>query len=332
MDAIKTGKLISELRKEQGLTQAELAEKILVSDKAISRWETGRGYPDITNMEALSAALGISVGELLNGEKLDDTVTAVEIRGAERNMMGVLRETARKKNAGYAAAGFLLGLALIILAAVHFMSPRYFTDPREAMSLETLSDGRIIAVLNEDVSGAYVEKVQDQDTGLTQVFISCYRTLWDRIRQKSEDQLIILGGDEIDEVYFYPAADTEAGGDRLLYRRNSLPESNGGVETLPRLVYNYWLLIGFVLSAVGIAAYWFCRKKYYAGTVFRIAALPVSFTLSLLLCLSGSSGAVYDASYYLSGILLLCAVIYAIILLIDAIRRRKKAAAGPQKS
>ena len=64
MDANKTGKLISELRKKQGLTQAELAERLLVSDKAISRWETGKGYPDITNLEALAGVLGVSVGEI----------------------------------------------------------------------------------------------------------------------------------------------------------------------------------------------------------------------------------------------------------------------------
>ena len=47
MDQIKTGKFIAQLRREQGLTQKELADRISVSDKAISKWETGKGSPDI---------------------------------------------------------------------------------------------------------------------------------------------------------------------------------------------------------------------------------------------------------------------------------------------
>ena len=53
MNATSTGTFIATLRKEQGLTQHQLAERLLVSDKAISRWETGRGLPDLDNLEAL---------------------------------------------------------------------------------------------------------------------------------------------------------------------------------------------------------------------------------------------------------------------------------------
>lgn len=63
-----TGRTIRELREKRRLTQKELAEKISVSDKTISKWETGKGLPDIGIVEELSKALGISVGELLTGE------------------------------------------------------------------------------------------------------------------------------------------------------------------------------------------------------------------------------------------------------------------------
>ena len=56
------------LRTESGLTQAALAERIGVTDKAVSKWETGRGLPDITLIDPLAAALGCSVAELLTGE------------------------------------------------------------------------------------------------------------------------------------------------------------------------------------------------------------------------------------------------------------------------
>ena len=63
-----TGKIIKELREKQNLTQIELANMINVSDKTVSKWETGRGIPDISLIEALSKALKVSVIELMNGE------------------------------------------------------------------------------------------------------------------------------------------------------------------------------------------------------------------------------------------------------------------------
>lgn len=77
MNHYVTGTTIKLLRERRHMTQAELAEKLCVSDKAISRWETGRGFPDITLLEPLSNALGISVTELLSG----DCVTNQNISG-----------------------------------------------------------------------------------------------------------------------------------------------------------------------------------------------------------------------------------------------------------
>lgn len=58
-----TGKTIRELREKQKLTQKELAEKINVSDKAVSKWETGKGLPDVAIVEELAKALGTSITE-----------------------------------------------------------------------------------------------------------------------------------------------------------------------------------------------------------------------------------------------------------------------------
>ena len=67
MDQYVTGTMIKRLREEKNMTQSKLAEMIFVSDKAISKWETGRGYPDITLLEPLAKALGVSVIELFSG-------------------------------------------------------------------------------------------------------------------------------------------------------------------------------------------------------------------------------------------------------------------------
>ncbi|MCE5188977.1 MAG: helix-turn-helix domain-containing protein [Eubacteriales bacterium] len=63
-----TGSAIRALREKKGYTQKQLAERLLVSDKAVSKWESGRGLPDISLIEPLAKTLGISVAELLSGE------------------------------------------------------------------------------------------------------------------------------------------------------------------------------------------------------------------------------------------------------------------------
>lgn len=68
MDNCITGRIIKELREQKKLTQLELANTIQVSDKTISKWETGKGLPDITLIEPLAQALGVSIIELMKGE------------------------------------------------------------------------------------------------------------------------------------------------------------------------------------------------------------------------------------------------------------------------
>lgn len=70
MDQYVTGEIIRKLREEKKMTQAELAEKLSVSDKTVSKWENGRGYPDITLIEPIAQALGISMIELLSGSNI----------------------------------------------------------------------------------------------------------------------------------------------------------------------------------------------------------------------------------------------------------------------
>ncbi|MBQ8145440.1 MAG: helix-turn-helix domain-containing protein [Clostridia bacterium] len=70
MDQIKIGKFIAECRKKVNLTQMQLAEKLNITDRAISKWETGRAMPDSSIMLELCDILGISVNELLSGEKI----------------------------------------------------------------------------------------------------------------------------------------------------------------------------------------------------------------------------------------------------------------------
>lgn len=67
MDQYITGAAIKELREKNRMTQLQLAEKLGVSDKTVSKWETGKGYPDITLLEPIADAFSVSVAELLSG-------------------------------------------------------------------------------------------------------------------------------------------------------------------------------------------------------------------------------------------------------------------------
>ena len=68
MDAKLTGSIISKKRKELGLTQIQLAERLNVSNRAVSKWENGDGFPDITLLPAIARTLGITIDDLLTGD------------------------------------------------------------------------------------------------------------------------------------------------------------------------------------------------------------------------------------------------------------------------
>lgn len=96
MDQKKIGNFIAILRKEHTLTQKELANKIGVSDKTISKWENGRGLPEVSIMHTLCETLDISINELLSGERLDvssyrekaeENITALMQRGNYKQMI-----------------------------------------------------------------------------------------------------------------------------------------------------------------------------------------------------------------------------------------------------
>lgn len=72
MNQYVTGAVIKELREKNNLTQAELAEKLNVSDKTISKWETAKGYPDISLLEPIAKAFGISITELISGNSVSN--------------------------------------------------------------------------------------------------------------------------------------------------------------------------------------------------------------------------------------------------------------------
>ena len=93
MDQVKIGKFIASCRKEQGMTQAVLAEKLGISDRAVSKWETGKSLPDSGIMLELCELLNINVNELLSGEKI---MLEAYDKKAEENLVAMSRELEEK--------------------------------------------------------------------------------------------------------------------------------------------------------------------------------------------------------------------------------------------
>ena len=109
MDTKATGALIAQRRRKMALSQAELAERLHVTDKAVSRWETGRGMPGLDSLEPLSEALGLSVSELLSGKEL----TSDELpKAAGGQIMESMKRENRWKWLAWAAMAAVTVLAI----------------------------------------------------------------------------------------------------------------------------------------------------------------------------------------------------------------------------
>ena len=112
MDAKATGGLIARRRKEQNWSQGDLAERLHVTDKAISKWETGRGLPSVDLLEPLAEALDLTVSELLSGREL----TPEELpKAAEAQVMESMERERRTRRRSFFATA---ALALIGIAAI----------------------------------------------------------------------------------------------------------------------------------------------------------------------------------------------------------------------
>lgn len=92
MDAQEIGTMIQRLREQQNLTQKALAERLAVSDKTISKWETGRGLPDMSLFQPLAEALQVSISELFSGVQIVN-----QNRSGNLKKMGVACQAKRKK-------------------------------------------------------------------------------------------------------------------------------------------------------------------------------------------------------------------------------------------
>ena len=115
MDQIKIGKFILELRKEKNMTQQELANVLGVTDRAISKWENGRGLPDLSLLKPLCDTLNITINELLSGEKLNK---AEYINKSEENIIKTINYTEKKLNKTKKTFKIIITIILIVIISL----------------------------------------------------------------------------------------------------------------------------------------------------------------------------------------------------------------------
>lgn len=121
MDQEKIGKFIAACRKEKGMTQNELAEKLGVTDKAVSKWENGRCMPDISSLRTLTDELGITINELLSGERIAEDKY---IEMSDENLFELIKRVIEMENRTQKTLLCLLAASMIISAVLfNFGSP-----------------------------------------------------------------------------------------------------------------------------------------------------------------------------------------------------------------
>lgn len=154
MDQVKIGSFIKAVRKEKGLTQHEVAEMLFISDKTVSKWETGNGMPDVTLMLPLCNILGISVNELLSGERLNSDQY---YKKAEENILTLMDERKREKKK--LILSILVGLTVMISAFTLLFVAAY-ADLSEATRIVLIVIGIIILII-----GIIPAAILDKDAG-----------------------------------------------------------------------------------------------------------------------------------------------------------------------
>ena len=113
MDQVRSGRFIAEERKKKGYTQKQLAEKLNISDKTISKWECGNGFPEVSLLLPLCEELGITVNDLLSGELVSGEDYQ---KKAEDNMVEMIKEREANKRQ------FVLTLTLGGVSLVSFIT------------------------------------------------------------------------------------------------------------------------------------------------------------------------------------------------------------------
>ena len=158
MDQVKIGSFISECRKKQNLTQSQLAEKLNITDRAVSKWETGRAMPDSSIMLDLCNILKITVNDLLSGEVIELENYNEEL---EKKLIEIIKEK-EKSDARLLKLEIIIGILSIIVLMVPIILGALLPIEKEWVRLVIVFSGFIpcfigfiVALKIEQVAGYY---------------------------------------------------------------------------------------------------------------------------------------------------------------------------------
>ena len=154
MDQIKIGKFIADERKRKGYTQKQLSEKLEISDKTISKWERGNGFPEVSLLLPLCNELEITVNELLSGERVSEEDYR---KKAEENMVNLVREAQESKKKIILSA---VVAALTIIAAVPLFVVSGMIEMENGIRIMLIVIGIIVII-----GGIAVACILDRDAG-----------------------------------------------------------------------------------------------------------------------------------------------------------------------
>lgn len=250
MEAKQFGQFIATIRKEKKMTQAELAKQIHVTDKAISRWERGGGFPDIQTLEPLAQALGISVLELMRSERQEPTenekqteiqYTQEEVAEMLQNADDISKQQKKQDRNANVIAGFLvLGVAAGAWAA----------------KLTNLGGGLLLGGL------------------VAVVFVSLwyfFRNIDDEESRKVYGAAAILSGGFLLALVYY------VWGDRIA---EILP---GGVEREEQIFLTLWYLFMIAMAMLGtfqvIRRQRQKKEKKYKTVLFTVVMAAIMFVM-----------------------------------------------------
>lgn len=154
MDQIKIGRFIAEERKRKGYTQKILSEKLGISDKTISKWERGNGFPEVSLLIPLCSELDITVNELLSGERVSEEQYR---KKAEENMVNLVKEA--QENKKKIVLSVMVGILTIIAAIPLFIVAGMF-DMSTGVRITFIAIGIVVVVI-----GIAVACIMDREAG-----------------------------------------------------------------------------------------------------------------------------------------------------------------------
>lgn len=154
MDQIKIGGFIAEERKRKGYTQKILSEKLGISDKTISKWERGNGFPEVSLLIPLCSELDITVNELLSGERVSEEQYR---KKAEENMVNLVKEA--QENKKKIILSVMVGILTILAAVPLFMVAGMF-DMRTGVRITFIAIGIVVMII-----GIAVACIMDREAG-----------------------------------------------------------------------------------------------------------------------------------------------------------------------